>query len=391
MRTDIYIGNEAADADSIVSSICYAYFKYLEADAVPTFPIVPVVSIPRNELHLRRDVEVLLNKVNVSLEELICIDELEKFTRGKELQIEVTLLDHNKMAGKLTNSGLLPVGKVREILDHHEDSGDHPECGGIHRNIAYSSTDKRALVASACTLVYEKFAEHRHRLDTEASLLLFGVILLDSLNMDPKAAKGTERDLTAITDLASICDVSRESLFEELRNAKINPAFWHSLCAADCLVLDYKQFSQTAKLSQSNFNFGISSVLLSVLDFATSKPDLAKAVSSYLDGEKGPVLDAFVVMNLVMEPSLQRGLMIFSRDETRIAQIHSFLTKKYCDDESNESKTIIDVVEETSIDSAAAQSFLDAGLHYKIYQQGNLKASRKQVAPLLSDFYVGLE
>ena len=59
----LFVGNEAADADSIVSSLCYAYHNYQLNTRSPTMDrttedsFIPIVSIKRNELHLRRDVD----------------------------------------------------------------------------------------------------------------------------------------------------------------------------------------------------------------------------------------------------------------------------------------------------------------------------------------------
>ena len=75
----ICIGNEASDADSIVSSLCLAYLKQQQHEAAyaaakegedKTF--VPVVSVPRSILKLRREAQLLLHSVVSCASQVFC-------------------------------------------------------------------------------------------------------------------------------------------------------------------------------------------------------------------------------------------------------------------------------------------------------------------------------
>ena len=56
----VVLGNEAADADSLISTLCHAYFKQSCCSDDELF--VPAAGIPREDLVLRRDVQLLVNK-----------------------------------------------------------------------------------------------------------------------------------------------------------------------------------------------------------------------------------------------------------------------------------------------------------------------------------------
>jgi exopolyphosphatase len=132
----IVIGNEAADADSCVSALLWA-FVLAQKPAGRAVTILPVVSCPSADLALRREFTYLLQKnldsagIVRSFDELasdlIFVDhvtselpEVEKLREAGRLSI--TLTDHNALGGSLASLG----DSVVEIVDHHLDGGAHP-------------------------------------------------------------------------------------------------------------------------------------------------------------------------------------------------------------------------------------------------------------------------
>ena len=221
MKYKVFIGNEAADADSIISSLVYSYFKYTQHITETSSFFIPVVSIIRSELHLRRDVKLLLNEVDIDLNDLVCIDDCNFMSGSAFAQhvgklgagvaesreeeeavdtgnIEITLLDHNSLSS-IAKEALVPPGaaipRVVEILDHHVDAGQHKEsCSGSVRNIAFDATTSKALVGSACTLVYEQITRQAsyhdmHELDDvafkqDSTSYLRAAFILDRLGFE---------------------------------------------------------------------------------------------------------------------------------------------------------------------------------------------------------------
>ena len=92
-------------------------------------------------------------------------------------------------------------------------------------------------MGSACTLVAEAFLAHRRAaasgraegssstctdtLSREVATLLAGVILIDTMNMSPEAAKGTARDEAALTELLPLVATPRLDLYKTLMDAKV--------------------------------------------------------------------------------------------------------------------------------------------------------------------------
>ena len=55
----VYLGNEAGDADSLVSPLCFAYLA-ASLEPGPSMPHVPLLSVPRGDLNLRPETRALL-------------------------------------------------------------------------------------------------------------------------------------------------------------------------------------------------------------------------------------------------------------------------------------------------------------------------------------------
>lgn len=108
----VVIGNEAGDADSILSAIGLSYVKALQ-NAVDSDDnsklIVPVVSIPADNLKfMRPETTYLLSdcagmeNVKADVNDLIAIDQQDLLPK----QATLTLTDHNFFAEKMVLTGL---------------------------------------------------------------------------------------------------------------------------------------------------------------------------------------------------------------------------------------------------------------------------------------------
>lgn len=390
-EVSICIGNEAADADSIISSICYAYHKKRGSIVLnSSHEYIPIVNIDRKELCLRRDVEILLHKVNLSLSDLICIDEMASsclfgLTSNQSSEVssnpQVILLDHNTMSSKfkslMDHLEINASSSVVEILDHHVDGNLYLEsCSGDQRNIAF--INGIATVGSTCTLVFEHIMKSESSSmklteEEDLSILLLGVIALDTYNMDPKAGKGTSRDQTALNHLNTIITrVNQNELFEQLLNAKTDPIFWNSLSSENSLILDFKDFSiDKSRIMQ----FGMSSLLLPIERYF-DKENSIDAIESMLTDR-----DILVLMTLVVNSSTQtsREIAFFSKSQPRILSLIEFLA-------SHDQSRLLDI-SPLKLPPVIAKEIDDRGISVAAFHQGNIKMSRKQVAPILSSYF----
>ncbi|KAL7469421.1 hypothetical protein ACHAXS_011807 [Conticribra weissflogii] len=397
----IIMGNEAGDADSIISSLGLAFFNdMINANQVS----VPIVSIPRADLSLRRDASLILDLAGIDTKQLLFIDDgfviSNLLTHGPpQAQKSITLVDHNRIRSSLAHLSSV----VSEIVDHHEDenSHEHVTTDSGKRIIAFDNG--HATVASTCTLVVErllKAIDSTTKIDGGLGLALLGVILLDSVNMLAEAGKGTARDEEAINSLLVRTDWStcanscpslvdsntlknifpngrrnapdRKALFEVLSNSKFDPNFWSQMSATDCLRIDYKEFTVTGKSIVSSI--GLSSVLLG-MDNLLSKDNFTEALLAYISSEN---VGLFGVLTLEFKNGRpQRELLVAGLKSEVVDSFANFLTKHH-------DAAYLEVVErDGGCFFTEGEKTGSKKLPIRVFRQGNSKGSRKQVAPVL--------
>jgi len=451
-QVNVVVGNEAADADSIVSSVCLAYIKQLhqqslgKGDVAVAVQQIPLCSIPRVDLTLRRDVGVLFDMAGLDINDLICLEDcplsaILDVEEPKDVELNLTLTDHNSLQSILGDSPELRTtlgGRVQEIVDHHADKGCHMHVPAALRNIAYDSAEGKELAGSACTLVAEILFSTFPSLvlvssdfdvdardasfssnplisidsDTYKSIpdvstiarLLAGTILVDTANMNPTFKKGTPRDDKALKALFGIINhedtvtisseekvsmgrFERDDVFKRVNGAKTEQSFWIGLSAVDALRLDYKQFFSDASASDAQIAkaVGVSAVLLDPSLFL-EKIDVYSAVSAYLShsgssiSENNKNTDVFVVMCLDTTGKIpQRSMIVLAWASSEGTSI-----VKALDDYLILKGTALELHNQQSLEIPGSGTSL--GLIGWKATQGNLRMSRKQVAPLLEDF-----
>ena len=223
---ELVIGNEAADADSCVSALTYGHLLHARRRAGGGAHVLPVISCSRGDLWLRREAVHMLelclappSEPACGLADLVCLDELlAQLPFLKALaaagELAITLVDHNELTGALAEAGLGSC--VREIVDHHADTGAHAHVAGSQRQVSFDPVLRKG-VGSACTLVAEAlFAEDAQRtaavtaagekaggceepqmerlVSPAVARLLLSVILLDTSCLSAHAAKATPQD-----------------------------------------------------------------------------------------------------------------------------------------------------------------------------------------------------
>ena len=256
------IGNAAADADSIVSAITLAYIESKHGNEAA--PVVPISKEAfTNE---RPEIKLLLDLAGISnaSDKLLFIDDLvDILADGKSKSM--SLVDHNTLNKSLQN--YQKTLTVVEIVDHHKDAHQYEDtCSGKQRNIAFEHN--HALVASTTTLVAEQLREYESPpYSSSVRILLLGVILLDSVNLDDSVGKVTDRDRKSVNDLLMNTDwnkakpssyltrkgtgdvtVDTHELFRMLQMAKYDPVFFGVKC--QCLKL-FCMISSTSRQLKS--------------------------------------------------------------------------------------------------------------------------------------------
>ncbi len=338
----VVMGNEAADLDSMASSIAYGFLCSRLSPPVATLPVMPIA---RADFILRTEAVYVFQEAGIPLEEVIFLDEVD--LDGLLTNAELMLVDHN-----VPGSGLQKFsGRVSGILDHHKDEGLFT--GAVPRIIQ--------TLGSTATLVARQFQKNKIAIPPEVAILLIGTILLDTVNLDKEAGRVTDADREVAALLLPLCPLLREDFFNKVQEAKFNV---RGLTTNDLLRKDYKEWQLTA------IRCGIGSALLPVADWCAMDNDLAAGFAAYADTRQ---LDLLLSMNAYTNPGFQRDLVIFSPDKKRHDALLAFLndnglalTPLSCPDQQPAATGVI-----------------------SFYSQGNLGISRKKLQPLLSDFCTG--
>lgn len=283
-RVLVAVGNDACDADSIVSSIGLAWWwsarrsqdsstssanssTYASAQDIGTPEIaVALANVPRREFRLRKDAELLFERAGVSSENLIFVDEAAalsgKLPEESNLSDSTVLgiTDHNAVTGRI--SGIFGEDtKVLAVVDHHQDLG------------MYKDAQVRVLdegCGSACTLVAEQIlSEEGLEVPDELVKMLLGVILLDTRDFDPSAKKYNDRDVRVHK---ALCErftsvlpdrAGQTELYNDLIAARGDV---EGFSASDLLRLDFKSTTLPGGTFQGS-TIGFSSIFDSALGF----------------------------------------------------------------------------------------------------------------------------
>jgi len=336
-KTTIVIGNEAADLDSLASSVTYAYYLSLSGENA-----LPVMNIPRNDFALRTEAVYLFGEASISSDSLLFLEDVNLNELSDKGNLNLVLVDHN-----VPGAGLAAYEKnLKEILDHHADEKKYPS------DVA---ADIRP-VGSAATIVAERFIQNnKEKIDSDVGKLLLGTILLDTVNLDADAGRVTSDDDTAAKALIALTGLEQKSLFDKLQFEKFNVS---SLGSYDLLRKDYKEWQL------GDVKCGIGSVLMPAIDWIKKDSDLLKVFQEYT-GDRD--LDVLLVMNAYTDPDFIRNLGVFIPEADLREKTIKFLES-----------------------SDLGLEFMDSGFNdgeIAFYHQGNLGISRKKLQPILNDFF----
>jgi inorganic pyrophosphatase/exopolyphosphatase len=344
----VVLGNEACDLDSVASALVHAQLNVDEPVALP------LLQCRRAEFRLRGDSRAALRRVGIDeaersllfLHDDVSIDELRAWHDAGRLRL--ALVDHNRCT--------LPAplaAAVRQVLDHHVDE---------RRYVDDSLQLKCVRPTGSCATLVAQLAAHRlvgADADAAAAQLLLSAIVTDTINFDPKLNRTTPLDMAIARFLfdhssnksssAVAFDSYCNDLFAEISRAKNDVS---SLTPLELLQRDYKAADAP--------RLGFASLTLPLADFL-AKADALAALDSFCAAQR---LDTLVLCVALTEPTFRRQLALFSRDTTRFTNLLSFLPSQH------------------SLALAPLQSL--SSEHFACWEQGDLTASRKAIAPLVT-------
>ncbi|KAG9290221.1 hypothetical protein G9A89_022197 [Geosiphon pyriformis] len=361
----IVIGNESADLDSIIGSLGYAYLNQRLGGTSDDI-YLPVIQIPRQDLSLRPECEFVFRECGINTQNFVFIEDFQAQSDSltANYNVRIVMVDHNKLLPSWERF----TDRVDVILDHHQDEG------------LYLRAQPRWIepVGSASSLVvltcrgrwkaeYDENDEETRLWDKKVAKLLLAPILIDTVLLDFSKGRTTSKDQEAANFLLNILqpDNNWNQLIKEYYNSIQEGRYsvFH-LQTSDLLRKDYKEWS-----SVGDFHLGMSSVtwyLDAWIERDCGLDTWIKHLRTYAEKKQ---LDLFIVMTTYHHPEgFQRELVVYPIADA--LKNGEFISKLLNSD--------------LNLEDYSSQHVLPGKLGgIFLYQQKNLKWSRKQVYPFL--------
>lgn len=346
----IVCGNQSADFDSVASAVTYAYCSYCKD---PKHPVIPIISVARDDLHLRMDIVRALNRMSITEDLLFFVEDLKVFKEKYGL-VDAILVDHNEVEHTLKSY----VDNVSGIIDHHEDQKLYP------------SAELRIVktTGSCSSLVFNYWHKMIGDLNLieDAALLSLGAAVIDTSNFHFKVE---QPDLEALKLYEKVLPhFDRDSYYKQIRHDKDD---LDGLSIGDILRKDYKEFEFGQSCQNDKLIVGIASTVKPLSWFYSKYGGESNFREACLDAQKQHNVDLFVVMTAwVCGSEFKRELAIVSHRINISEQIIDEIQNK------------LDLQEEKQCTISESNEY-----YFKVFNQLNVSASRKQIAPYLKEAF----
>ncbi|RPA86182.1 DHH phosphoesterase [Ascobolus immersus RN42] len=341
----IVSGNTAGDLDTLCSSLLVTYLA-----PHPTLPLFPIES---PDFVLRPELGYLLSTLSLPATALPTLDSLP--INPKHVTT-LHLVDHNTPSLQLTS--LFPHATVSHILDHHADEGDY-------KDISTRLIEK----AGSCSSIVTTFYKDRWKLDGSALECALARCGLAALASDTDGLKNrveqVDKDAKEIYDAVLAKGgqkVDFAQLERTLREKKNDVA---GLSVRDLLRRDYKEwFCKPGTI-------GIASLPLSLGTVVAEKKNKAwiEGMTAYAKEKNLAVLGVMTAFEKDGEGGkFSRELVLWGFSEAGKKFVEAF---------------------EKSLEGKQLQLETWCGplqvVGFKVWDQNNVQASRKQVGPLVRE------
>uniref|UniRef100_A0A3B4WSG3 Prune exopolyphosphatase 1 n=1 Tax=Seriola lalandi dorsalis TaxID=1841481 RepID=A0A3B4WSG3_SERLL len=344
-RVHIILGSESCDLDSVVSSLAMAYFLFRVRRLDPSCSLVlPVLNIPRSQFHLRADVLLLLREASIATETLVFRDEVDLAHLHGNRRLALTLVDHNILPS--TDRDL--EGAVVEVIDHHQ----------LQRTTSFACPVTMEMVLSCATLVTERILSRAPEiLDQQLALLLYGVMVVDCMNLSPVAGKVMVKDRKMVHLLQTqFPDLpQRDALHTALHTAKFDLS---GFTTEQILLNNMKT------VAGGNLKVAVSIVYMS-LDSFLQRKNLQQELCHFC---KSHHLDAVVAMTISFN----------EQSDEPVRHVAIYGSNLLYRQEINHA--LLDTRSPALCLSPASSPYKDV----LAYHQGNTLASRRKVLPVLT-------
>ncbi|KAG0721574.1 Exopolyphosphatase PRUNE1 [Chionoecetes opilio] len=340
----VVLGNESCDLDSAVSAIVYAFLLHSLQNGEEAIGVVPVLNIPVADYPLKSEVTHWLQRHGIYQNSLLFRDEVNLGRLQEGGSLRMTLVDHHVLPPADARLQAAVVG----VLDHRPLEPNAPACEGGSVIVEQ--------VGSCCTLVAEQvLSRNPALLDPVTASLLYGTIILDTVNLNPAAKRVTPKDVEVSTQLARLMSPPPSSVevFQELSQAKANVS---GLTCDQLLRKDVKV------ATGGGLRVGVASVPLRLTELL-ARSEGGRSLTEHLATRSYSLL---VLLGFTTtQETVTRDLAVFCPDASLRDQVVSQLV------EGQGGVLQLAPLEYEGVEGCAA------------FRQGNVGASRKMVMPLL--------
>ncbi len=378
------------DLDSIASSIAYAWVL----SEVNKTPAVPLIQIERPDLYLRPENLYALKLAGLtdSLDELLTLTEVSEFKPFPSYKF--ALVDHNRLGSTYSLNN--PRAEVVAIIDHHEDEKLYPKASPIIIKHVGSCT---SLVATQ--LPPEPLPD--------LALLLLTGILIDTKGLKNSKTEQTDRDSALFLTLKSTIANSIPGLSDvtliDIPNLDIvfkSKAIKHltkclkdkkrdisELSGFDLVRRDYKEYTHPLPwvAGSPSIKVGLSTVPSALKAWATDG-ELEKAAVKWIEQRKITALGVCTSWKKKNGSKKREQAWIILTGPELAGIANEDLTAKIL------AKRLWAGLEASKAPKLKLKkhkkfSYLEEGENLpaksraKAYKQGNVKANRKVIAPLV--------
>ena len=345
------------DLDSASSAIVMAYYSSLLSQYIKTY--VPLLAIPRADLSLRPELLYLFKQTGIDPSDVCTLDDVSTFDPTKT---PLVLVDHNVPRGKIEEifefeTYLERKGQVEGIIDHHEqedffstEQRNKMHVHDIEPSGSCSSLVTKYIMTPPGTDLLRSNPTEAHGIAT----LLLAAILIDTANLTSKV---TDIDVAAANFLAEfVPETQFGDFYTQITNVKMSI---EGMTLRDILRRDYKEYDTASG------NLGMSTIPRTFQFLRTHYHSFESEYAKFVE-ERG--LSVHVIMTVDGQgQEFRRGGMVSTRDEDFVKEFARKGAQEY-----GISGDFITGFDETT-----------GGRRYWVYEQSQLNASRKQIAPLV--------
>ncbi|KAK0177062.1 hypothetical protein PV328_001143 [Microctonus aethiopoides] len=349
----VILGNESCDLDSAVCTLVHGLFHYnsLLRDNTEGIAVIPVLNVVKNQFNIKTEVIYHLETNKVPLELLTFRDEINLMELNKRQILALCLVDHHT----LNDYDMPLVASVVEVIDHRPQDLNWP----------WTACDiNLKKVGSCATLVAQNILEKNPQLlDQQIFNLLTGPILIDTCNFSESAARATPLDFEVTQRLELISGIestaeNRNDVYSKILRAKTDIS---SLSPINLLEKDLK------------FVNGIPIPGLPILaqEFLNLNGAL-EAVNSFTRARE-------CRFTVLLGMDLKGDVM------KRDCAVFSFLPN----DLENKITTELYKYNDGELDLSLILSTSKENWCLKLYKQANVRATRKQILPIIQSASAG--